>query len=52
MPPGAPWPRIAGVMAPTTDPAPPLFTARGVNQRFGAACDEVHLVVAGRVLRL
>lgn len=23
-----------------------------VNQRFGAACDEVHLVVAGRVLRL
>ena len=24
----------------------------GVNQRFGAACDEVHLVVAGRVLRL
>jgi adenosylcobinamide kinase/adenosylcobinamide-phosphate guanylyltransferase len=22
------------------------------NQRFGAACDEVHLVVAGRVLRL
>lgn len=24
----------------------------GVNQRFGAAVDEVHLVVAGRVLRL
>ncbi|HEY0952546.1 bifunctional adenosylcobinamide kinase/adenosylcobinamide-phosphate guanylyltransferase [Nocardioides sp.] len=24
----------------------------GVNQRLGAACDEVHLVVAGRVLRL
>ena len=23
-----------------------------VNQAFGAACDEVHLVVAGRVLRL
>jgi adenosylcobinamide kinase/adenosylcobinamide-phosphate guanylyltransferase len=23
-----------------------------VNQRFAAACDEVHLVVAGRVLRL
>ncbi|WP_028644153.1 bifunctional adenosylcobinamide kinase/adenosylcobinamide-phosphate guanylyltransferase [Nocardioides sp. URHA0020] len=23
-----------------------------VNQRFGGACDEVHLVVAGRVLRL
>jgi len=23
-----------------------------VNQRFGAACDEVHLVVAGRVLKL
>ena len=23
-----------------------------VNQRFGAACDEVHLVVAGRVLVL
>ena len=23
-----------------------------VNQRFGTACDEVHLVVAGRVLRL
>lgn len=23
-----------------------------VNQRFGAACDEVHLVVAGRVLEL
>ncbi|MEI5675550.1 MULTISPECIES: bifunctional adenosylcobinamide kinase/adenosylcobinamide-phosphate guanylyltransferase [unclassified Nocardioides] len=23
-----------------------------VNQEFGAACDEVHLVVAGRVLRL
>jgi adenosylcobinamide kinase / adenosylcobinamide-phosphate guanylyltransferase len=23
-----------------------------VNQRFGSACDEVHLVVAGRVLRL
>lgn len=23
-----------------------------VNQRFGAACDEVHLVVAGRVLRI
>jgi adenosylcobinamide kinase/adenosylcobinamide-phosphate guanylyltransferase len=23
-----------------------------VNQRFGATCDEVHLVVAGRVLRL
>lgn len=23
-----------------------------VNQRIGAACDEVHLVVAGRVLRL
>ena len=23
-----------------------------VNQRFGAACDEVHLVVAGRVLQL
>lgn len=23
-----------------------------VNQRFGAVCDEVHLVVAGRVLRL
>ncbi|WP_134742330.1 bifunctional adenosylcobinamide kinase/adenosylcobinamide-phosphate guanylyltransferase [Nocardioides sp. 503] len=23
-----------------------------VNQSFGAACDEVHLVVAGRVLRL
>lgn len=23
-----------------------------INQRFGAACDEVHLVVAGRVLRL
>lgn len=23
-----------------------------VNQRFGAACDEVHLLVAGRVLRL
>lgn len=23
-----------------------------VNQRFGAACDAVHLVVAGRVLRL
>jgi adenosylcobinamide kinase / adenosylcobinamide-phosphate guanylyltransferase len=23
-----------------------------VNQRLGAACDEVHLVVAGRVLRL
>ena len=23
-----------------------------VNQTFGAACDEVHLVVAGRVLRL
>jgi adenosylcobinamide kinase/adenosylcobinamide-phosphate guanylyltransferase len=23
-----------------------------VNQRFGAACDEVHLVVAGRVIRL
>jgi adenosylcobinamide kinase / adenosylcobinamide-phosphate guanylyltransferase len=22
------------------------------NQRFGGACDEVHLVVAGRVLRL
>jgi adenosylcobinamide kinase/adenosylcobinamide-phosphate guanylyltransferase len=24
----------------------------GVNQRFAAQCDEVHLVVAGRVLRL
>ncbi len=24
----------------------------GANQRFAAACDEVHLVVAGRVLRL
>jgi adenosylcobinamide kinase/adenosylcobinamide-phosphate guanylyltransferase len=24
----------------------------GVNQAFGEACDEVHLVVAGRVLRL
>ena len=23
-----------------------------VNQRFGAACDEVHLVVAGRVLKI
>jgi adenosylcobinamide kinase/adenosylcobinamide-phosphate guanylyltransferase len=23
-----------------------------VNQRFGAACDEVHLVMAGRVLKL
>ena len=23
-----------------------------VNQRFAAACDEVHLVVAGRVLRI
>ena len=23
-----------------------------VNQRVGAACDEVHLVIAGRVLRL
>ena len=23
-----------------------------VNQRLGAVCDEVHLVVAGRVLRL
>ena len=23
-----------------------------VNQRFAAACDEVHLVVAGRVLKL
>lgn len=23
-----------------------------LNQRFGAACDEVHLVVAGRMLRL
>ena len=26
--------------------------ARHVNQRVAAACDEVHLVVAGRVLRL
>jgi len=23
-----------------------------VNQRVGAVCDEVHLVVAGRVLRI
>ena len=30
----------------------PRTCSAPVNQRVAAACDEVHLVVAGRVLRL
>ncbi len=45
--------RSASASSPSTAPAACSATCSGtVNQRLAAECDEVHLVVAGRVLRL
>ena len=45
--------RSASAWCPSTGPGRLFRDLLGtVNQRFAAACDEVHLVVAGRVLKL